>query len=276
MSSYDRLEAALEYAARGWSVLPCEPHGKRPAGALVSHGLKEASTDLNVIRMWWAAEPEANIGLATGIAFDVLDVDGDEGMASLAVEMPADAPTVDGPTVATGHGVHCYVAATGLGNRAAFIPGCDWRGMGGYVIAAGSIHESGAAYSWKCGENDPDFGSSAPIRPAPAWLLGLLVRRPAPAPLANAKPTNASAYGRRALEAECGRIALAPEGQRNHVLNAAAFALGQLVAGSVLDVGEVVDALLIAAGRCGLPEVESRRTIASGLQSGAHSPRSIA
>jgi hypothetical protein len=77
------------------------------------------------------------------------------------------------------------------------------------------------------------------------------------------------------LEAECGRLALAPEGQRNHTLNAAAFALGQLVAASVLDVTEVVDALLTAARRCGLSEMEARRTIASGLRSGARSPRRV-
>src|ERR1035438_7339000 len=85
------LEAALAYASRGWPVLPCEPRGKRPFGLLVSHGLKEATTDPATIEGWWWAEPEANIGLRTGVAFDVLDVDGDEGMAALAIEIPFDA-----------------------------------------------------------------------------------------------------------------------------------------------------------------------------------------
>jgi hypothetical protein len=239
----------------------------------VPHGLKEATTDPATIERWWRAEPEANIGLRTGVAFDALDVDGDEGMAALAVEIPFDAPTVDGPTATTGKGAHVYVAVTGLGNRAGLLPGVDWRGKNGYVIAPPSVHPSGASYGWKCGEEDPAFGATAPIPPAPTWLLDLLIDRQTPVPVANCSSTRTTAYGRRVLEAVCGRLALAPEGQRNHTLNAAAFALGQLVAGSVLDVVEVVDALLTAAGRCGLSEVEARRTIASGLRSGASSPR---
>ena len=270
------LEAALDYCSRGWPVLPCEPRGKRPAGALVPHGLKDASTDLDVVARWWKAEPEANIGLRTGVAFDVLDVNGDEGMAALAIEIPFDAPTVDGPTVTTGKGAHVYVRGDRAREPSGAPPRCRLAGgKGGYVVAPPSVHPSGAVYVWKCGEDDPAFGANAPIRPAPAWLLDLLDRRSAPAPLSNDKLTKTSAYGRRALEAECGRLALAPEGRRNHTLNAAAFALGQLVAGSVLDVREVVDALLTAAGRCGLSDVEARRTIASGLRSGARSPRRV-
>lgn len=39
------LAVALGYAGRGWPVFPCEPAGKRPAGALVPHGVKQATTD---------------------------------------------------------------------------------------------------------------------------------------------------------------------------------------------------------------------------------------
>src|ERR1039458_2652020 len=85
------LEAALAYASRGWPVLPCEPRGKRPLGRFVAHGLTEATTDPATIEEWWRAEPEANIGLRTGVAFDALDVDSDEGMAALAIQIPFDA-----------------------------------------------------------------------------------------------------------------------------------------------------------------------------------------
>jgi hypothetical protein len=76
------------------------------------------------------------------------------------------------------------------------------------------------------------------------------------------------------LEGEAGKVVLAPVGQRNHTLNAAAFSLGQLIAGGVLDVDEVVSALLVAAERCGLPTAEARASIASGLRAGAAQPRS--
>jgi hypothetical protein len=270
------LDAALGYAARGWPVLPLMPRAKVPAGALAPHGLKDATTSPDIIRHWWGKSPDNNVGLATGIAFDVLDVDGDEGMAALVMEMPTDAPTIDGPTVVTGNGTHCYLAVTGLGNRTGVLPQVDFRGQGGYVVAPPSVHPSGAFYGWHCGEADPEFGIDAPIQPAPAWLLELLAPSSEPSrPAAGSRSVGAgsSAYGRRALEAEVGKVLLAPIGQRNHTLNRAAFALGSLVTGGVLDVDYVIDALLVAAERCGLDTPEARRTIASGLSAGAAQPR---
>jgi hypothetical protein len=93
------LEAALKYARRGWRVFPlhsptfdgcscgsrnCKNAGKHPR---TLHGLKDASTDDAVIRGWWKQWPEANIGIATGpkSGFFVLDVDGEDGQASLKI-----------------------------------------------------------------------------------------------------------------------------------------------------------------------------------------------
>jgi hypothetical protein len=271
------LAAALEYAERGWPVLPCEPRGKRPLGRLVPHGLKQASTDPDVIQFWFAAEPAANLGLATGVAFDALDVDGDAGRVALGEAMPAGAETVDGPTVTTGKGCHVYIAATGLGNRAGVVPGVDFRGQGGYVVGVPSVHPSGAAYLWHLGEDDPDFGARAPLRPPPAWLLALL-QKPTAAPVTpgvDLTGSRAGTYGRRALESEVGKVLLAHRGERNDALNKASFALGQLVAGGVLGVDEVADALLLASERVGLEVTEARLTIASGLRSGAAQPRRV-
>jgi len=55
--------AALDYAALGWPVLPIAPRGKIP---LTAHGLKDASTDREVIGEWWSRWPTANVGVATG------------------------------------------------------------------------------------------------------------------------------------------------------------------------------------------------------------------
>jgi hypothetical protein len=250
-----------------------------PAGVLAPHGLKNATTDPDVIRHWWRKSPDDNVGLVTGVAFDVLDVDGPEGMGALVTEMPADGPTIDGPTVDTGKGTHCYVLPTGLGNRTGVLPHVDWRGKGGYVVAAPSIHPSGADYRWHCGEADPEFGIDAPLQPVPAWLLDLLTERPAPAGYPAARPglmaTDTNAYGRRALDSEVGKVLIARVGQRNDQLNKAAFVLGQLVASGVLDVDSVADALLLAAERCGLATFEARRSIASGLAAGAARPRGV-
>lgn len=111
---------------------------------------------------------------------------------------------------------------------------------------------------------------------APTWLVDLLTKRPETTPAPSNKPVNASTYGRRALEGEVGKVVLAPVGQRNDTLNRAAFSLGQLVATGVLDPYDVANALLTAASRAGLEEVESRNTIASGLKAGLAQPRSVA
>lgn len=281
------VKAALGYARRGWPVLPlhnwtgtsctcrdtsCDREAKHPR---TDHGLKEATVDLAQIRRWWARWPSANVGLLTGVAFDALDVDGDHGLASLEAAV-SDGLTVDGPTVLTGrpNGRHVYVAPTGLGSRVGFRPGLDWRGSGGYVVAPPSLHPSGATYRWELPE-DPDFGPRAQIRPAPRWLLELL--RPRPTEPKNAKAISgfgsSNAYGRRALESELGRLAVAPEGQRNSSLHIAAVRLGQLVATGQISVAEVVDALVSVGLRIGLPEREVERTVTSGMQFGLGHPR---
>jgi hypothetical protein len=82
-------------------------------------------------------------------------------------------------------------------------------------------------------------------------------------------------YAATALERECAEVASAASGTRNHQLNAAAFSLGQLVAGGELSEEHVVAALTAAAHRAGLTGLEVPRTIGSGLKSGKMSPRTV-
>jgi hypothetical protein len=86
------------------------------------------------------------------------------------------------------------------------------------------------------------------------------------------------AYGLKALDGECSRVAFAT--QRNNALNTAAFRLSQLMAGGVpLSEEEVVDRLTDAARQSGLdkdPGCGDRgiaTTIASGLKGGREHPR---
>src|SRR5438034_3590275 len=69
-----RLDAALDYARRGWAVIPLVPGGKTP---LTAHGYKDGTTDEAKIRSWWAKTPSANVGIVTGAesGLVVLDVD---------------------------------------------------------------------------------------------------------------------------------------------------------------------------------------------------------
>ncbi len=89
----------------------------------------------------------------------------------------------------------------------------------------------------------------------------------------NVDRRRASAWARAALATELTRVRLAEEGARNHTLNSAAFALGQIVGGGHLDSADVAGYLCDAALDAGLGDAEARSTIASGLSAGAACPR---
>lgn len=152
---------ALWYAEQGWPVFPCraasmpciDERGCRDAGycrcpkrPLTKNGLKDASTDPDQIREWWSKWPEANIGGVTGVKYDVLDVDGPQGFASLASLGDDALPDVHGRSD-TPHGQHIFLEASGDGNRAGVRPGLDYRGAGGYVLLSPSVVD-GKRYSW--------------------------------------------------------------------------------------------------------------------------------
>ena len=86
-------------------------------------------------------------------------------------------------------------------------------------------------------------------------------------------PADTTPYGAKALGEELAALYATPEGQRNAQLNRAAFSLGQLVGGGVLDRGQVESALTAAAVNIGLSGGELRATIQSGITSGMGKPR---
>ena len=155
--------AALAYASMGWPVLPLTPKNKTPLGKLVRSGLKEATTDIATIRTWWEMYPNANIGLRTGDVFDVLDLDGEDAIKSLAGI--ATGYKHPGPVSATGKGFHLLFQPTGARNAAARLPGIDFRGQSGYIVAPPSIHPNGHQYLWR---KDGD------LPPPTDWLDGLV------------------------------------------------------------------------------------------------------
>ncbi len=141
------------------------------------------------------------------------------------------------------------------------------------MIAPPSNHVSGGVYSWANKER---------ASVVPTWMLELL-RPPAPPPRAAVRnlgcerltpgAPRAARYGEAALALEESAVRTAIPGTRNHRLNAAAFSLGQLVAGGQLDLNLVAGTLLDAAIAAGLAETEARRTIESGIAAGQLQPR---
>lgn len=138
------LPSALWYASQGLHVFALQPGLKTPFPR--SHGCKDATTDADVIRTWWAETPTANIGIATGFVIDVIDIDGPVGVLSwVKMDWPPILGTVSTPRAG---GSHHYIAATGAGNRAGLRPGVDHRGRGGYVVAPPSLNTDGVMYRW--------------------------------------------------------------------------------------------------------------------------------
>ena len=280
--------AAEAYAALGYRVVAihavragggcscrqgsrCADPGKHPC---LAGWPSAASTTPAEVRRWWQRWPQANVGLVTGRRFDVLDLDGPAGMeairAALSYRDPAEHP---GPVARTGGGGwHLLYSPSGLGNRVGLLPGADWRGRGGLIVAPPSRHRSGRPYRWV-----RPLTAELPAVPEPLRRL-LAPPRPATRPPAELPTERAGAWAQGALAAEAATVARTrPGGKgrtgRNHALNRAAFRLGQLVAAGLLDTGTVTAALLDAAAACGLGEREAAATIRSGLAGAARKPR---
>jgi hypothetical protein len=305
-------DAALGYASRGIPVLPlhhplphhrdlqtltgnqqlpspaegtscscrdpgCGQPAKHPLGSLVPHGVKDATTNRARVLAWWTRHPQANIGLATGHRFDVLDVDGPEGEQAIRTLAADHGLASSGPLVRTGGGGwHFYLAPTGLGNvHPRGLEQVDWRGRGGYVVAPPSRHASGHPYQWLPGR----ALDTAPGQ-VPAVLLQRLqprqLQRPTgPDQLPTAADGSGERYARAALAEELARVAAAPVGQRNRQLWESTRNLYNLVATGALIEREVQQGLLAAADQCGLLAEEprqTRRTLTSGRQVGLAHP----
>ena len=166
------LTAALEYAARGWRVLPIKPGTKHPP---IKAWQEAATTDAETIANWFThLYRDHGVGIATGAASGVwvLDVDDWEALANLEGEH-GRLPATYSVTTGSG-GIHQYYAVPDgqtITNANQLPRGIDVRGEGGQVVAPPSMHpESGQAYTQE--HSSPDT-----LAQAPAWLLEL-VRAP--------------------------------------------------------------------------------------------------
>lgn len=174
------LEQALDYAQRGWRVIPIRPGEKRPP---MQSWQTIATTDTETIVTWWTGDyANHGIGIATGrqSGIFVLDIDDKEhnrGYDTLRELEDHYGPLPDTYTVITGSGGnHLYFTypehleiRNDQGNRLG--PGLDIRGEGGQVLAPPTSHPNGTHY-----EADLDLEHLTP-QPAPTWLLELLTAK---------------------------------------------------------------------------------------------------
>ena len=179
------LDIAIEYANRGWAVLPlfkivdgkcscgnelCKSPGKHPS---IGKGVKDASIDVNEISklsQTGATWDEMNIGIATGELSNIFVVDidprhkGDISLAKLEQEHEI-LITLEALTGGGGRHLVFKYPIRKITNRANVVPGVDVRGDNGYIVASPSNHISGGVYSWK---------DNTEIADAPTWLLDLI------------------------------------------------------------------------------------------------------
>jgi hypothetical protein len=177
MSVNTVLEAALQYAGRGWRVIPlyglshgvctcklgtkCTSPGKHPA-VKAGKAFENASSDRAQIEKWFK-KGGRNVGLATGRGLAVVDVDGAEGLATLR-RLVSELPRTLIAT--TGRGLHLYYRVEGPAPTNSG-QGLDIRGDGGMVVVPPSTHHSGRPYAW----------IEAPIATLPAALLTFFQNR---------------------------------------------------------------------------------------------------
>lgn len=272
----DRLmRQALLLARRGLYVFPLEPGTKEPKRGL--RWRRTSTLDPQQIEQWWVQAPY-NIGVDTGLS-RLLVVDCD-------VKPPVDGrwnyrhwlehrglPMPNTLLVSTpSSGLHvyynCAVSPLSRNSASKLAPGVDTRGVGGYVVAPGSVLPNGS-YKVLSGWNQP-------LEEVPREILEVLrvvEREPLGQPRTLRRDVHR--YAASALRKELESLSGAQEGQRNNCLNRSAFRMGQLCGAGVLD-HDIAWQLLVEKGMSlGLPRRETEKTVDSGLKGGEGNPRDL-
>lgn len=184
-----RRRLALRYASRGWLVVPmhairdgkcscpkgdaCERAGKHP---ITQHGVNDATTNRKQIKRWWTANPNANIGIATGSksGIIVLDIDPrNRGVKSLERRKKELGPLPDTVIALTGGGGRhlvfkypSFVVRKDTSGKK-FGKGVDILSDGCIMVAPPSRHATGNRYRWREGKSYRDL---KPAKLPKAWL----------------------------------------------------------------------------------------------------------
>ncbi|AWM38186.1 hypothetical protein C1280_15135 [Gemmata obscuriglobus] len=198
------LAAALDYAGRGWRVVPlhaCVADERRTDGAIgcscgnpecgsqgkhprLKAWQKEASADPAQVGTWWAAWPEANVGVALGPESGVVAIDVDtKAGEQLVKELAGDAVE------------RTVLFRTGKGHRLLYAVPADlpappvtrvvqlggseavrFQSTGGQCVMPPSLHPSGSFYEWVEGRDL----AACPVAPMPDWLIAEMCRPNSP------------------------------------------------------------------------------------------------
>jgi hypothetical protein len=263
----DLATAAMMLARTGIPIFPCAPGGKHP---LTKRGFHDASADPAQVKAWWGGQPDANIGMPTGLpsGVDVVDVDvHSAGNGFSAFERARSAGLTKDWTwlVRTpSGGLHAYFLHPDPHEQRSWqVPSkhVDFRGDGGYIIVPPSriATAAGEAHSYKTiavGQHQPGSVDAASLR--------RLLDPPRPTP----PPADLRAIGSRPGKLAAW-VASRPEGARNHGLFWAACRMVE--AGHGFD--STAALLGDAARSTGLDDREALTTIRSAFRAASRPGR---
>ncbi len=234
---------------------PCDgTRGKHPCGRWT----RDSTANPGLIRAALARGPR-NLGLDCGKSgLLVIDEDTPGAFGQYARSTGEVLPVTF--TVTTGKGRHIYFRqppGTPLSNRTGALSGrgIDVRGRGGYVVAPGSVHHTGAIYT--------PAEAATPAAPAPGWLIAALCSPPRGRTRSGA-PIQGSPHGR--LRGAVRIVLDATPGERNNRLHWAACRAAEMIAARQLDQASAIDALTRAGEAVGLSPGEIQATIVSALR----------
>jgi hypothetical protein len=259
-------DAADLYVSIGFKVFPLG-HGLKLPAIKGGKGVHDASDDPDMIDAWAKKFPKANIGIACGevSGIVVIDVDPRNGGTKTLNDLAAKGYVFP----------RCPEAKTGNGGRHLFfqIPhgdlrktlgeGVDIKGNGGYVVGAPSwIAPSdagpGGTYTWVI------HPESCDVPQLPAWAVAKIVKPVPQAPKFEAR--DASGLAEKSVEGMARRVATAGKGNRNNILNWAAYKAGQLAREGKIGMNTVEARLTMAGLAAGLSLPEVKATLTSGLR----------
>ena len=163
-------QAAVYWVSKGYSVIPIKYKGNTPA---TPHGLKDATTDLKVIKEWFSVTPIkdvprlniATVPLDGSSIFDV-DIDmhnfnGFKEWRKLTIDKKVPRTLTE---LTQSGGVHLsFMGESPIKSKVGIVDGIDIIGQKHYLVRAPSVRSKGAyhVFDWE-------------IATAPAWLLELV------------------------------------------------------------------------------------------------------
>jgi hypothetical protein len=268
-------EMALALWDMGYEIFPLPPGCKTTAGSGIrwrAEWEENQFTTREQVADYWTRHPDANIGVECGKSnLLVIDLDGVEAAEAFArlwreSEGTADYGTL---TVKTRRGWHLWFTAPSAepflrNTESMLLPGVDTRGEGGMVVAPGSTvrYDSDgnlvSPYTYELISGDL---AHPPPRALPGWLEQRL--RACQPRTTHAEPVApwTEPFAKIMLAEVPRRVAAAPSGRSNRVLNREAWRMRAAL--DALGYDQIEEALLIAAEQNGLAHEEPTKTLAT-------------